>query len=177
MIKLFLWASVMMGIYCLPSPYQTVYSTLPIDEKLLALYQKEGVLFPEIVILQNRLETGNFTSKISVQNLNMWGMKNNKHGFSTGKVNGHACYKNIEDGVKDYKRWQVQMFKSHNKSYPDNNISETSTEIEYLWFLDHLFLIEGKNMRYAEDTLYVQKLLLLKKKQESMLDVQGNLEK
>jgi len=176
MIKLLLWASVVLGVYFAPSPYQTVYRTLPIDQKLLALYQKEGVLFPQIVILQNRLETSNFTSKISIANLNQFGMKHSKHGFSTGKVNGHACYNTIEDGVRDYKRWQTQMFELHNKSYPDHPISEKSTEAEYLWFLDHLFLIKGKNMRYAEDPLYTKKLLLLKKKYEKEANEQRNLE-
>ena len=152
--KILILALLGLGFF-VPSPYISKVTQVPIEDKLLRLYQRNGVIFPEIVILQNRLETGNFKSKISLENLNQFGMKHNKHGFSTGKVNGHACYPSIEASVQDYKRWQDQMIKTHHKSFPNHKIM---TKEDYFWFLDHLYVTKGDTARYAEDLGYTRKL-------------------
>lgn len=158
-----------LGVYFTPSPYKQVYRSIPIDQKLMGLYEKYGVLFPKIVICQNRLETSNFNSRISIENLNQWGMKYTKtRKNAIGKQYGHAYYLTLEDGVRDYAEWQKQMIALHNKSYPKRKIDPFSTEEEYLWFLDHLFTINGKNQRYAEDLNYTQKLKTIRLKYDNI---------
>jgi flagellum-specific peptidoglycan hydrolase FlgJ len=156
MFKFLLIAIVGFGFFA-PSPYLYKVGQVPIEDKLLRLYQSNGILFPEIVLCQNKLETGYFKSKVSIENLNNFGMKNNNHGFSTGEVNGHACYSSIEAGVQDYKRWQSQMIKTHKKNFPNHAIV---TQEDYLWFLDHLYINKSgaDTARYAEDINYSNKL-------------------
>lgn len=154
------FVALLFGVYFMPNPYRVVYKSAPIDHVLMRLYQKHEILFPEIVLAQNRLETGNFSSAISKENLNQWGMKMNRHGYATSKNRGHAMYPSLEAGVQDYKRWQDQMIKCHNKAFgaKKGNIDAHSSVSDYLWFLDHLYISKGDTARYAEDPNYTKKL-------------------
>lgn len=142
--------------FFIPSPYISKVTQVPIEDKLLRLYQRNGVIFPEIVILQNRLETNRFQSRISIENLNQFGMKLSKNRTNAiGERYGHACYATLESAVKDYAEWQQQMLRSHKKSFPKHEIK---TQEDYFWFLDHLYLSSKDTARYASDPLYTKKL-------------------
>jgi hypothetical protein len=67
---------------------------------------KEKILFPELVIKQVILETGNLQSKIVKENKNLFGIKYIKQKLAVCKLNGHAKYKSYKDCIKDYKRVQ-----------------------------------------------------------------------
>lgn len=78
------------------------------DEKIL--YQelvKIGVKYPEIVVAQAKLETGNFTSTYYKERYNLFGFRTSK-GYMYFKSWKHAC--------QSYKIWQDKHYK-YGKSY------------------------------------------------------------
>jgi len=79
-----------------------------------------GILYPDIVIRQVLLETGNFTSNICVDNCNLFGMKvpGKFYGYQYGREydlgllgsnRGHASYEDWKSSVRDYYYWQQYM--------------------------------------------------------------------
>lgn len=111
-------------------------------ENLETLLQKLNVKFPEIVMAQARLETGNFTSRIYNENNNLFGMKKAYRRPSTcqGLKYGHCYYDDWIDSVIDYVLYQ-RVFLSH---VNDPDI--------YLAIL---------NRSYAEDPKYSKKLQII----------------
>lgn len=77
-------------------------------EVLMKTLKDSGIFFPDIVWSQSALETGNWTSKIFVQNNNLFGMKQARRrpNTATGTRGGHATYQDWLASVKDYKLWQ-----------------------------------------------------------------------
>lgn len=64
------------------------------DSIVYAELQRQGVLFPEIVLAQAKLETGNYTSKLCKTKNNIFGLK--------GK-NGYRYFKNYKECITFYK--------------------------------------------------------------------------
>jgi flagellum-specific peptidoglycan hydrolase FlgJ len=92
--------------------------------------------FPEIVMLQIRLETGGLTSRLCLECNNLTGMKRAVKRKTTAigrEKNGAAVYATWQDCLKDYKAWQDYMYKGG----------------DYLNFLSRV---------YATDPYYVSKL-------------------
>jgi flagellum-specific peptidoglycan hydrolase FlgJ len=121
---------------------------LPFSEDLLKkCLQYEGINYPEIVILQSRLETGNYSSDIFLNGNNLFGMKYPGHRstVAAGIYKEHAKYTHWSDSVMDYALWQKYYL---SRGYrigggDDNNF--------YLVFL--------KSIPYAEDPRYISKLV------------------
>lgn len=93
------------------------------------LYNKiveAGIEFPEIVLAQALLETGQLKSKLFKQNKNLFGMRLPKSRSTTaiGKKNYYAVYKNWEGSVLDYKLWQDRI--------PDKHMKNKTTYLSYL---------------------------------------------
>jgi len=92
---------------------------------------------PEILLLQIRLETGNLTSRLCLDDNNLIGMHYPKKRPTTAigrvKKNGMAHYDCWQDCLKDYRIWQNYMY----------------TDGDYLTFLNRI---------YATDIYYVSKL-------------------
>ena len=93
------------------------------------LYNKiveAGIEFPEIVLAQALLETGQLKSKLFKQNKNLFGMRLPKSRSTTaiGKKNYYAVYKNWEGSVLDYKLWQDRI--------PDKYKRNKTTYLSYL---------------------------------------------
>ena len=79
-----------------------------LNEKIL--YQelvKIGVKFPEIVVAQAKLETGNFTSTYYKERYNLFGFRTSK-GYMYFKSWKHAC--------QSYKQWQDKHYR-YGKDY------------------------------------------------------------
>lgn len=57
----------------------------------------------KILIAQSAFETGNFTSKIFIENNNLFGMRlpRVRETTATGEKHGHATYSSLEDSIKD----------------------------------------------------------------------------
>jgi len=122
----------------------------PFSEALLKkVIWYEKIQYPEIVILQCRLETGFYTSDIFLNGHNCFGMKHPKYRqtVAVGTYQGHAQYNNWIDSVIDYKIWQ-EWYLALGFRINGNEDKEL-----YLVFLDCI--------KYAEDPHYIPKLVIL----------------
>ena len=109
------------------------------ESNLISYMSKIGIVYPDIVLAQAKIETGNFTSVIFKENNNLFGMKVAKSRPTTavGKSRNHAVYQNWLASLADYKLWQDQM------------IHRAPTKRKYLEYLSR---------NYAEDKTYVRKI-------------------
>lgn len=74
------------------------------EEALISFMKKLKIKYPETVLAQAKLETGNFTSAIFRENHNLFGMKvaEKRPTSAIGINRGHAKYRNWRDSVIDY---------------------------------------------------------------------------
>lgn len=70
-----------------------------------------GIVYPDIVMAQARIETGHFTSKVFRENNNLFGMKLPRQRSTTaiGEQYNHATYTSWRQSVIDYKIWQDRV--------------------------------------------------------------------
>jgi uncharacterized FlgJ-related protein len=108
-------------------------------EKLKEYILQLNIKFPQIVLAQAELESGNFTSPIFKENHNFFGMKCAKLRPTTnkGENKGHAYFDTWRDCVVDY------------AFYSATYLNDMRSEAEYLDYL---------RQNYAEDPTYVDKL-------------------
>jgi hypothetical protein len=108
-------------------------------EKLKNYLEQLNVKYPEIVMAQAEIESGNFTSKLFRENNNMFGMKisTSRPTTQNGEQNGYAYYNTWRESVLDY------------AMYSATYLNKIQTKAEYLQYLSE---------HYAEDTLYVRKI-------------------
>jgi Mannosyl-glycoprotein endo-beta-N-acetylglucosaminidase len=158
LVKALFWALIAFGIlkagqtrseYVKISKYELVKTKV---DSFLYLLEKLEIENGEVVLAQAILETGNFKSKIFLENNNAYGMKFNKRGWAKGTRNGHAYYENVLDSFYDYKAWQDNVKRIHGGEMSDE---------EYLRALNSPY---KDHRRYAEDRRYVEKLRILIKK-------------
>lgn len=98
-----------------------------------------NIQHPEVVLRQARIESGNFKSRVFLENNNMFGMKipNKRPNMVSGSNMGYAVYNSWQESVIDYALYQV---------YSGKNLSKE----DYIKML---------NNNYAEDTEYLNKLI------------------
>jgi hypothetical protein len=111
-------------------------------DKLKAYIVELNLKYPHIVLAQAELESAHFKSPIFMENHNFFGMKCAKLRPTTnkGENRGHAYFDTWRDCVVDYAFYQARY------------LSQVKSEAEYLAYL---------KQNYAQDTLYVPKLLEL----------------
>lgn len=127
-------------------------------EELLRL----DVKFPDIVLAQAILESGNFASKVTKHNNNLFGMRMPKVRQTTavGQRYGYARYYNWKDSVKDYKLWQEALL----KRYPNMTRGQYKSYIDRIYstgknYISKINLIIQKNKnKYEEDSTYASNL-------------------
>jgi hypothetical protein len=96
-----------------------------------------NIMFPDIVMNQCLIESGNLKSNIAIENNNLFGLRvypNSDTTYAIARNRGHLAFKDWRDSVKEYARLQKRNFKP--KYY-------------------YLFL---KESNYAESPTYIQKL-------------------
>ena len=78
---------------------------------MLITMTEMGIVYPDIVMAQARIETAHFTSKIFKENHNLFGMKLPKQRNTTaiGEQYNHAEYTSWRQSVIDYKLWQDRV--------------------------------------------------------------------
>lgn len=113
----------------------------PINDSILYQFLLDNnAWYPDILLKQAKLESGNYTSNIYNQTNNLYGMKKVGRRQTTqlkDTYNGYGCYSNWCESVLDRMLWDVFRF---------NNIKPTKEE--YLKALE----------QYAEDNNYISKL-------------------
>jgi uncharacterized FlgJ-related protein len=109
------------------------------QEKLKEYILQLNIKFPQIVLAQAELESGNFTSPIFKENHNFFGMKCARLRPTTnkGENKGHAYFDTWRDCVVDYAFYSAAY------------LNDIKSEAEYLDYL---------RQNYAEDPNYVDKL-------------------
>jgi flagellum-specific peptidoglycan hydrolase FlgJ len=120
------------------------------------------VKFPDIVLAQTILESGNYSSKVAKQNNNLFGMRMPKVRETTaiGQRYGYARYYNWKDSVKDYKLWQEALL----KKYPNMTRGQYKSYINRVYstgknYISKINLIIQKNKnKYEEDSTYASNL-------------------
>ena len=107
------------------------------DSAVMEVLKFHNIEHPHIVLAQMKLESGNYTSKLALENNNYFGMKQPRKRATTsiGEKNGYASYKSWVHSVLDYALWQKEYARS-------------LTEVEYLDSLT----------TYAEDSSYKSKV-------------------
>lgn len=109
------------------------------ESNLISYMRKIGIVYPDIVLAQAKIETGNFTSVIFKENNNLFGMKLARSRATTavGTSRNHAMYQSWLLSLIDYKLWQ------------DGMIHRAPTKRKYLEYLSR---------NYAEDKTYIRKI-------------------
>lgn len=112
------------------------------ENNLISYISNMGILYPDVVLAQAKIETGNFKSLIFTENNNLFGMKLPKRRETTaiGENRKHATYTTWLQSLIDYKMWQDKM------------IHRAPTKIKYLEYLSR---------NYAEDRNYITKIKTL----------------
>ena len=98
------------------------------EEALLSFMKELKIKYPETVLAQARLETGNFTSDIFKENHNLFGMKvaGKRPTSAVGVNRNHAQYRNWKDSVVDYALFQSYVI----AKLPKNNDDEYRSYIQ-----------------------------------------------
>jgi len=78
---------------------------------MIATMEEVGIVYPDIVMAQARIETAHFTSKVFRENHNLFSMKLPKQRSTTaiGEQYNHASYTSWRQSVIDYKLWQDRV--------------------------------------------------------------------
>lgn len=113
------------------------------SEEALLLFMKElKIKYPETVLAQARLETGNFSSDIFKENHNLFGMKvaGKRPTSAIGINRGHAKYRDWKDSVIDYALLQsyiiAKLPKNNNEEYRNYIQKFYSETSDYLVRID-----------------------------------------
>jgi uncharacterized FlgJ-related protein len=116
-------------------------------KKLIVLIKELNLKFPEIVLAQTILETGNYSSSIFKENNNLFGMKEaqTRIHLAKGTKKGHAYYNNWKESVYDYSFYQATYMTGKSKRQYYSALSRS----------------------YAEDPTYITKLKQIVKKLKS----------
>ena len=110
------------------------------DSTLYVFLKDNNAWYPEILLKQAKLESGNYTSNVYMNTNNLYGMKKVGKRQTTQLKNtykGYGCYTNWCESVLDRLLWDIFYFKN-----------EKPTKEEYLKAMSV----------YAEDISYLTKL-------------------
>lgn len=121
------------------------------EEKFIDEIKRMNFRFPHIVLAQAKIESGNFTSRIFIENNNLFGMKQARvrANLATGTQHGHAVYESWKESLYDY------------GFYYANYLSKLHTEEKYFDYI---------NQRYAEDPNYDNKVRSLSAKLKHLFE-------
>lgn len=108
-------------------------------ERLKKFIKSCGIMHPEIVYAQAKIESGNFKSHIFREGNNLFGMKlaTSRPTTAIGEISGHALYQNWMQSVIDYALYQSAYLRKLKSK--DN-------------YLDYL------HQNYASDKTYISKI-------------------
>ena len=122
------------------------------EERLIGEINKLNFRFPHIILAQARLESGNFSSKIFIENHNLFGMKEARVrlNLAKGTQHGHAYYNSWEESITDYALWystyaykcksEKQLYKLLDKQYAEAT--------NYVTSLQHIILVNNLKEKF-----------------------------
>ena len=76
---------------------------------------EQGLEFPDIVFAQAVLESGGFTSRVTKENNNIFGMMRptKRPTTSVGVSHGYSVYESWRESIEDYRLFQEMLFSKH----------------------------------------------------------------
>jgi hypothetical protein len=125
------------------------------EEALLSFMRELKIKYPETVLAQARLETGNFTSDIFKENHNLFGMKlaGKRPTSALGENRGHAKYRNWKDSVVDYALLQsyiiAKLPRNNNEEYRNYIQKFYSETSDYLTRIDRTIKFDKSKIALA----------------------------
>lgn len=124
---------------CEDVPKEQIIQALTFEDSVYTYILELNIQHPDIVFRQARIESGNFKSRVFLENNNMFGMKipSKRPNMVSGSNRGYAVYNSWQESVIDYALYQA---------YSGKNL----TKEDYVKML---------NNSYAEDVNYLNKLL------------------
>lgn len=122
------------------------------EERFVEEIKRLNFRFPHIVYAQSVIETGGFSSRIFVENHNLFGMKEAqvRAHLAVGTKHNHAYYNNWKESLYDY------------ALYYSEYLSNIRSEEDYLNYI---------NQRYAEDPNYDTKVRRLATKSKELFGI------
>lgn len=138
-------------------------------DSLVMIHQQYNIKYPLAVISQSILETRYWSSRVSQENKNNYGMKRSDRSFllnPRGKRKPrdcdcfdwqlHACYDSYQNGLKDFAAWQQLVLSGYESKFK----RLPNSDEEYIAMLDSLWFPGAKRAkRYASDPNYTEKVL------------------
>lgn len=138
-------------------------------DSLVMIHEQFNIKYPLAVISQSILETRYWSSRVSKENKNNYGMKRSDRSFllnPKGKRKPrdcdcfdwqlHACYKDYQSGLRDFAAWQKLVLDGYQQKFK----RLPNSDEEYIRMLDTLWFPGAKrSKRYASDPNYTEKVL------------------
>jgi hypothetical protein len=118
------------------------------SDTLIHMLKQLNVKFPHIVLAQSIVETGHWTSKIFLENHNLFGMKEAYVRVHTarGTQYGHAYYEDWEESVYDYAFYQCRY------------LGAIRTEDEYFNYLSNSYAEAPNYIKILKQVIVDEKL-------------------
>ena len=118
------------------------------SDTLIHMLKQLNVKFPHIVLAQSIVETGHWTSKIFLENHNLFGMKEAYVRVHTAKGTqyGHAYYEDWEESVYDYAFYQCRY------------LGAIRTEDEYFNYLSNSYAEAPNYIKILKQVIVDEKL-------------------
>jgi len=118
------------------------------SDTLIYMLKELNVKFPHIVLAQSIVETGHWTSKIFLENNNLFGMKEAYVRVHTAKGTqyGHAYYENWGESVYDYAFYQCRY------------LGAIRTEDEYFNYLSNSYAEAPNYIKILKQVIVDEKL-------------------
>ena len=118
------------------------------SDTLIYMLKELNVKFPHIVLAQSIVETGHWTSKIFLENHNLFGMKEAYVRVHTarGTQYGHAYYEDWEESVYDYAFYQCRY------------LGAIRTEDEYFNYLSNSYAEAPNYIKILKQVIVDEKL-------------------
>ncbi len=93
---------------------------LPTDSSVLVELVKNKCVLASVAIAQARIESGNYTSDIAVNNKNLFGIKVHKCKYVSGERKGHATFASYKDNIACYCGIQQRYLNKIDKAYAED---------------------------------------------------------
>lgn len=81
---------------------------------------KHECVLPAIAVVQAKIETGNYTSKVCLANKNLFGIKFHRCKYVLGTNLNHASYKSYKDNIKCYIHIQNRYLRNIDGVYAES---------------------------------------------------------
>lgn len=89
------------------------------DSAILKELINQDCVLPPMAVAQARIETGNYVSKVCLNNKNLFGIKYHKCKYVLGENLNHASYKSYKDNIKCYIHIQNRYLRNIDGRYAE----------------------------------------------------------